>query len=212
MTSDISTIAGNYRGSGAIIKCIIDEGAPTNVTTSMMADGQTLTTTSWASPLEEGQVVALANDATCTYTLTEGMPVVQRAVNAETLVIGQIVSTPQLVTMPPSTFASTAETLAKRLATKVYRTALVEFHVPGKIYHASVMCDGTRTVVPGVATTVTFNMASAYTAGNRGLHVDMNASNGVGCIPLTYVASSTDGELFSCLILVTGLLYSTTGA
>jgi hypothetical protein len=210
MTDYRSSIAGNYSGKGPMVECLLVEGAPTVTAVTYMADGQSVKTLTWATPLEDGQVVALANDADYTYVATEGMPAVQRAVNAETLVIGQIVSTPQIKAFPANTAAG--DSVTKQLAGKYYRTALVEFHVPGRIVEASIMANAANALIPGVATTLNFNMASAYTSGNRGYHFDSAAANGVGCIPLHYVPTGVDADLYSALVLLTGALYSVTGA
>ncbi len=210
MADNQSTIAGNYRGTGAIIECILDEGAPTVTDVTHMETGETLRTLVFASPLEEGQVVAISNDTANTYAATEGMPVVERAQNGETLVIGQIVSTPRLKAFPASSAA--ANTLAKRLAGKYYRTALVELHIPGRIVAAQIMQNGTNALVPGVMATLAFNITSAYATGARGYYFDAVAKNGVGGIPLHYVAAGTDGDLATALVLMNGLAYAATGA
>lgn len=210
MTDNQSTIAGNYRGTGAIIECILDEGAPTPVAISHMQTGETLSTLTFASPLEEGMVVALSNDTANTYAATEGMPVVERAQNGEALVIGQIISTPRLKAFPAT--AGVADSLAKRLAGKYYRTALVEIHIPGRIVAAQIMQNGTNALVPGAMATLAFNITSAYATGARGYYFDAAASGGVGGIPLHYVAAGTDGDLATALVLMNGLAIAATGA
>lgn len=211
MTDGTSTIAGTYKGTGAIIECILDEGAPTYRGTTIMPDGQTIKVVTFAYPLEDGMVVALSNDTACTYTATEGMPVVERAVNTEALVLGQIIGTPQLKRFPSATDADD-DTLSERLAGKYYRTALIEFHIPGRVVQATIMQNGSNALVPGVATTLNFNITAAYTSGNRGYYFDSASANGVGCIPLHYVAAGTDGNTASALVLLTGVLYAATGA
>ena len=209
MTDNTSAIAGSYAGSGPVIECILDEGAPTYAATSIGQNGMLLKTVTFASQLEEGMVVALSNDTANTYAATEGMPVVEKAVNNESLVIGQIVSTPELKRFPSST---DADTLAKRLAGKYYRTALVELHVPGRVVKAEIMQNGSNALVPGVATTLNFNITSAYKSGNRGYYFDSASTKGVGCIPMHYVAAGSDGDTASALVLLTGLLYAAKGA
>ena len=211
MTDNTSAIAGSYAGSGPVIECILDEGAPTYAATSIGQNGMLLKTVTFASQLEEGMVVALSNDTANTYAATEGMPVVEKAANGESLVVGQIVSTPELKRFPSSTDADD-DTLAERLAGKYYRTALVELHVPGRVVKAEIMQDGSNALVPGVATTLNFNITSAYTSGNRGYYFDSANANGVGCIPMHYVAAGSDGDTASALVLLTGLLYAATGA
>lgn len=211
MTDNTSAIAGSYAGSGPVIECILDEGAPTYAATSIGQNGMLLKTATFASQIEEGMVVALSNDTANTYAATEGMPVVEKAANGESLVIGQIVSTPELKRFPSSTDADD-DTLAERLAGKYYRTALVELHVPGRVVKAEIMQDGSNALVPGVAKTLNFNITSAYTSGNRGYYFDSAGANGVGCIPMHYVAAGSNGDTASALVLLTGLLYAATGA
>jgi len=210
MTDNQSTIAGTYKGTGAVIECILDEGAPTVTNVTHMETGETLRTLVFASPLEEGQFVSISNDTANTYAATEGSPLVERAQNTESLVIGQIVSTPKLKAFPATSAA--ADTLSERLAGKYYRTALVEFHIPGRVVAAQIMHDGSNALVPGVMTTLNFNITKAYTSGNDGYYFDSGSANGVGGIPLHYVAAGTDGDLSTSLVLLTGLLYAVTGA
>jgi len=214
MTDNQTTIAGNYKGSGPVIECILNEGVPTVTATTFMQTGESLKTAVFAAApygLEEGQIVALSNDTANTGAATELMPVVERAQNGEALVIGQIVSTPQWKIFPASSGVATP--WATQLAGKYYRTALVEFHIPGRIVCGQFMHDGTRVVTPGVATTFTVNITAAYTSGNDGYYFDGDASSqGVGCIPLHYCAAGTDGDLSDMLVLLTGLLFAETGA
>lgn len=210
MTSYESTIAGNYKGTGPRIECILDEGAPTRHANSMMPTGETLTVITWASQLEEGQVVALSNDVACTYSATEGSPVVEKAVDSESLVIGQIVSKPELKGFAPTD--ASANDLSERLAAKYYRTAIVEFHIPGRVVAAQFMANGTNACVPGVGATLKANITKMYTADNDGYFFDAAASGGVGVIPLHYAPAGTDGDTYTVLCLLTGLLASVTGA
>lgn len=211
MTDYRSDIAGSYKNYGPTVLCILDEGAVTNRSKTVMPQtGQEISVFTYASPLYMGQVVALSNDTANTYAATEGMPVVERAVNAETLVVGQIVSEPQLLTAPSTTDADN-DTLAERLAAKTYRVALVEFHISGTVKKCSIMANGSNALVPGVMTTLNFNMASAYASGARGYHFDSAAANGVGGIPLHYVGAGSDGDLYSALVLLTAMNYAVTG-
>ena len=214
MTDNRTTIAGDYKGTGAVIECILNEGVPTVTATTFMPDGKTIKTAVFgAAPygLEEGQVVALANDTENTYAATEGMPVVERAQDTESLVIGQIVSTPQWKAFPATSAVATP--WATQLAGKYYRTALVEFHISGRIVCATIKHDGTRIVTPGVATTFAFGITDSYTTTYRGYWFDMiSDAHGVGCIPLHYIAAGSNGDLSDCLLLLTGLLHAATGA
>jgi len=213
MTDNQSSIAGNYLGKGGpIIECILDEGAPTISDGAFGPSGETMrvAVNSSSYNLEEGQGVALSNDVLNTFVGTEGMPIMERAVNGEALVLGTIVSTPKWNTMPPNTAA--ADSLTERLAGKYYRTALVEFHIPGKIVAAQVMCNGTNACVPGVGATLKANIAKMYTAGNDGYFFDSDSSGGTGVIPLHYAPAGTDGDLYTVLCLVYGMLTAVTGA
>jgi hypothetical protein len=212
MTDNQSTIAGNYRGTGPVIECILDEGAPTVSDGAFGPEGLTMkvAVNSSSYNLEENQAVAISNDVLNTFVGTEGMPIVERAVNAEVLVMGTIVSKPKWNTMPPNT--SAGDSLTKRLAGKYYRTALIEFHIAGKIVAAQVMCDGTNACVPGVGATLKANIAKMYTAGNDGYFFDSAASGGTGVIPLHYAPAGTDGDLYTVACLVCGMLTAVTGA
>ena len=171
-----------------------------------MPNGLTTKICTFATPLAMGQVVALSNDTGATYSATEGMPIVERAQTGETLVIGEIVSEPELKQFPSATDADD-DTLAERLAGKYYRTALVEFHIPGRIVKATVQQDGSTALVPGVATQCILNITQSYASGAQGYFFDMTPSSagGTGLIPLTYVAAGTNGYLESALVLMTGL-------
>lgn len=211
MTDNRSSIAGSYKGTGAVLECILDEGAPTYRGEAIMPNGLTTKICTFATPLAMGQVVALSNETVNTYAATEGMPVVERAQNGETLIIGEIVSEPQLKQFPSATDADD-DTLTERLAGKYYRTALVEFHIPGRIVKASVQQDGSTALVPGVATQCIMNITQSYASGAQGYHFDMTPSSagGTGLIPLHYVAAGTNGDLASALVLVNGLIKAIT--
>jgi len=205
----VSSIAGNY-GGGVSITCILNEGAPTITTsgTYFGATGETEKVLTWASPLAENDWVAITNDAEVLYTECGGVPVVERPVNTETLVIGRIISTPQLQSFPANDAA--ANDLDERLAGDYYRTAVVEiFGGITAIMKARVMQDGSHTVIPGVATYLDFNMTTSLSEHTLAFDV---SGNGVGVIPFHYVAAGSDGTEFSCLVGITGMLYAVTGA
>jgi hypothetical protein len=211
MTDNQSNIAGDYKGAGNEIVCILDEGAITVSEVAFGPEGSMRVCVPSASyVLEEGQEVALSNDVLALYSSTEGMPIVERAVNAEVLVIGKIVGTPSWVVQPATSAA--ADTLTERLSGKYYRVALVRFNIPGEIVAAQVMCDGTHATVPGDGSTLKANITQMYTAKHRGVYFDSVASGGTGVIPLHYVPAGTDGDLHTCLCLITGLLTALTGA
>lgn len=206
----VSAIAGNY-GGGIPVTCILDEGAPT-VTDSGTYFGQTGETEkvlTWTTPLKENDWVAISNDTGNTFIACGGIPVVERPVNGEVLVIGRIVSKPELQRMPADTAA--ANLLSERLAGDYYRTAVVEiFGGITAIMKARVMCDGTNTIVPGVATYLELNIAGMV--ADHELAFDMDGTDsGVGVIPFHDVPNAADGTEYSCLVGITGLMIAVTG-
>ena len=207
----VSTIAGNY-GGGIPITCILNEGAPTitDSGTYFGATGETEKVLTWATPLAENDWVAICDETDCMYIECGGNPVMERAANGETLVIGRIVSTPKLQKMPANDAA--ANDLDERLAGDYYRTAVVEiFGGITAIMKARVMCDGTNTVVPGVSTYLEMNMAGNL--ADHELAFDMDGTdNGVGVIPFHDVPNAANGTEYSCLVGVTGMLIAVTGA
>lgn len=208
MTDNTSSIAGNYAG-GIVITCILDEGAPTVSSTSYDQLGQSAKGLTWASELAENDIVAISNDTANTYAATGGLPVVEKPVNTETLVIGQIVGTPRLMAFPAA--SADADTLAERLAGKYYRVANVMiFGGITAVREATIMCDGSNACVPGVGTTLKYNITSGAT--NHELSFDSAASGGVGVIPFHYVPAGSDGDTYTCLVGITGLLLAVTGA
>lgn len=206
MTDNTSDYAGNYPG-GIRITCILDEGAPT-VGTSYDQMGQNQKTLTWAAELAEGDVVAISNDTACTFDACGGIPCVEKAVDGETLIIGQIVSTPRLLQFPAA--SADANDLSERLAGKYYRVAVVEVWAFNKIIEGTFMCDGTNAQVPGVATKLKFNITSGYT--NHGLVFDGSGSGGVNAVPLHYIPAGTDGDLYTSLYGINGLMIAYTGA
>lgn len=212
MTDARSTIAGSYPGpNNCKITCILDEGTGTVSSTVYDQTGLSAKGLTWGSELEEGDYVALSNDTANTFVATGGVPVVEMAQNGETLVIGKIISTPKLNKFPPTT--ASADTLAERLAAGYYRTAVVEI-LGGvtKIEKATVMCDGSNACVPGVGSTLKFNITSGYATTGAGLQFDSASSGGVGVIPFHYCPAGTDGDLYSCLVGITALMIAVTGA
>ncbi len=211
MTDNTNSVAGNYPG-GIRQTCILDEGAPT-VSTGMNEKGTYQTFTTWATPLEVGDVVAINDDTACTWAACGGIPCVNKPENGETLVIGQIVylGPEALQAQPPNTAAG--DSLAKRLTGKYYRVAEVEIWGGiTKITKGVLMHDGTRTVVPGTVSNIQFNITSGYSATGQGLQFDIVNGSGVGAIPFHYVAAGTDGDLSNCLLGITGLMVAVTGA
>lgn len=209
MTDNTSNFTGGAQ-TGIPLTCILDEGAPTLATRSYDATGDYQTTFTWASELYEGNYVALSNDTAALYDVCEGAPVVELPVTTETLVIGRIVSTPRLLNTPAAD--ADADTLAERLSGKYYRYANVEIMAGiTSIQKATVMCDGTNATVQGDAALIKFNIASGDGDGD-GLQFDQAASAGAGAIPMHAVPAGSDGDLYSCLVGINGLLYAVTGA
>jgi len=197
-----SAIAGNY-GGGIPVTCILDEGAPT-ITDSGTYYGQTGETEkvlTWATPLVEGEWVALSNDALCTYEACGGLPCVERPVAAETLMIGRLVSTPKLQRMPADDAA--AVTLDLRLAGDYYRTAIVEIYAGiTAIVKAKVVADESHPLVQLNPATAKYDISASHAAGK--LVLLEVASGGVGYYPLHYVPATAGN--YSCLIGITTLM------
>lgn len=206
MTDNTSDYAGNYPG-GIRITCILDEGAPT-VSTSYDQLGRSQPSLTWAAELAEGDVVAISNNTACTFDACGGIPCVEKAVTGKTLVVGQIVSPPRLLQFPAA--SADANDLSERLAGKYYRVAVVEFWAFNKIIEGTCMCNGTNAQVQGVAGTIQFNITSGYT--NHGLVFDSSASGGVNAVPLHYVPKGSDGDLYTSLYGINGLMIALTGA
>lgn len=207
MTDNTSKYAGRYPG-GLRITAILNEGAPTVSARVYDARGLFATGVTYAAELYEKDVVAICNDTDVTYAAAGGIPVVEKAVNSEALVCGQIVQMLRTIRQPAA--SADADTLAERLAGKYYRIAVVEFWGMTKITKATVMCNGSNATVPGVGDTLKFNITSGY-AGHD-LVFDSAASGGTGVIPFHYVPAGTDGDLYSCLVGITGLMTAVTGA
>jgi len=202
----VSAIAGDY-GGGIKITCILNEGAPT-VTASGSYFGQTGETEkvlTWASALEEGDWIAIDDSSNCTFVACGGIPCVERPVNAETLVVGRIKSTPKLQRMPANDAA--AATLALRLAGDYYRTALVQIYAGiTAIVKAKVVADGSHALVQLNPGTAKYDISASHAAGK--LVLLEVATGGVGYYPLHYVPA-TAGD-YSCLIGITTLMIAVT--
>ena len=207
MTDNTSEIAGNY-GQGQTITCILDEGAITPGT-GIDAYGREQATYAFSAGLAEGDWVALSDDVANTYAATGGLILVEKPVNGETLVIGRIVGTPTALKHAPAT-AAAADTLAERLAGGFYRKARVEivaFPV-GSIKKFTVYSDSTNATVPGVGSTLKLSITGTY--ANHAGYLDTATQNGVGIIPLHSVPVGDDGDTYSILAVVTGMLPAVT--
>jgi len=215
MTDNTSYYAGNY-GRGIVITCILNEGAPTVTGRTYDELGENAKGIVYASELTENDSVAIANDSSVTFDDCNGIPVVEKPSNGEQLVVGKIVGTPRIVKTPPNSAA--ADTLSERISGGYYRIANVELMAGiTSIQKATVMCDGSNATVPGDGTTLKLNITSEFDSdrfddGNNTMQLDTVASGGTGLIPFHYVPAGTDGDTYSCLVGVTGLITAVTGA
>lgn len=214
MTDSTDDVAGNYPTKGPIIPCILDEGAPTIVALGVGfdTDGLTRKTLSWASPLAVGNMVAISNDVACTWAATGGSPVMEKAVNGETFVIGRIVSTPGVGNFPSAD--ADADTLAERLSGGYYRTALVEIYGGiTRLCKAEVYLDGTYGFEVGQTAKLKHNLTGDYADDNS---VDIQLvtcqNGGVGIVAFHYAADATVGDTVNCLVGINGVVISLTGA
>lgn len=207
-------IAGNYPTKGPIIPCILDEGAPTVVATGTVLNMANVTskTLTWASPLARGNMVAISNDVACTWAATGGIPVMERAVNGETFVIGKIVSTPDEFEPPADTAAG--DSLAKRLAAGIYRTALVEIYGGITcIQKAEVYLDGTNGFEVGQTAKLKHNLDGDYADDNtEEIQLVTAANGGVGVVAFHYGADGDAGDILNCLVGINAPMISLTGA
>lgn len=211
-TSD--TIAGNYPTRGPILPCILDEGAPTVTATGTVLNMANVTSKvlTWATPLARGNMVAISNDVACTWEKTGGIPVMERAINGETFVIGKIVSTPDEFEIPDDTAAG--DSLAKRLAAGIYRTALVEIYGGITcIQKAEVYLDGTYGFTVGQCTTLKHNLTGDYADDNT-MEVQLVTcqNGGVGIFAFHYGADADAGDILNCLVGINAPIISLTGA
>lgn len=212
MVSDTrSAIAGSYPQRFPLRQtCILKEGNITVTASGSAFDdkGKTAANYAFASVLKEGDIVALSNDAGNTFVATGGIPVVRRVGDQETFVFGKIITSPDPLENKPTV---TQDTWADMLTNGYYRVALVE--VWGgitKIEKASVQSNGTNAVAIGVGTTLNINLTDVY--ANDILSFITAAANGVGVIPLHYMAAGDAGDQASILVGITGLMYSVTGS
>jgi hypothetical protein len=210
-TDSTSSIAGSYPQRFPLrLTCILKEGDITVAASgSAYSDiGDTGATYTFASPLTEGDIVALSDDTGNTYALTGGNPVVERAANTESLVFGKIVTLPDKMENNPSSSQSTWATM---LSSGYYRVAMVEVWMGiTKVEEAVVQSDGSNGVAIGVGTTLNLNIADCY--ANHDLRFITAAGNGTGVIPFHYMASGTAGDQATILVGITGPMYAVTGS
>lgn len=204
VTDATSKYAGNY-ASKERYTALLDEGALTPAT-ALDFTGRSISTVTFATPLAEGDAVALSNDVENTFAATKGTILVERPVAAESLVIGKIVTIEKYNNHPAT--AGVADTLAKRLAAKYRRTAGIEFNFGNKIEEVTIVCNGANAIVPGVGTTLILDVSASVAAG-KPIYAAA-ANGGTGVIPLHAVPAGGAGDTYSCLVLYTG--FTTTQA
>ena len=211
MTDNTSSIAGDYPQRFPLrLTCILKEGniTVTSSGTSFSAIGDTEARYAFAAQLSEGDVVGLSNDTGNTYAATGGIPVVEKAVNTESLVFGRIVSSPDWLNTSPSSSQSTWATM---LSSGYYRIALVEVWMGiTKVQDAIVQHDGSNAVAIGVGTTLNLNITDCY--AYHDLRFIAASANGTGVIPFHYVAAGSAGDLTTILVGITGPMYAVTGS
>jgi len=201
MTDNTSDYARDYTYPEKRFTCLLDEGAIT-VSTAYDAQGKEQKVCSFASELKEGDWVAISNDTANTFAATQGALLVEKPTSGEQLVIGRLVATPRPVQVPANSAA--ADSLSKRLAGRYLRTAIVEVTAFNAIVEGTFTCDGTNAQVPGVATKLAMSLAASFTA--HGLVTDGTGSGGANAIPLHYCPAGTDGDLYSCMYGITGMI------
>lgn len=112
---------------------------------------------------------------------------------------------PVLVKAPPTTVAGDSWT--KQIAGQYYRIATIECWIAHSIQKARVLTTDTAAIVPGVGATVQVDISASYT--NHTLTVNDTAANGVGCVPLHYLAKLGAGD-FNILLAITGFMIAQT--
>lgn len=214
MTDSTDNIAGQYKHHGPIITCILDEGAPTYADSGVYIDqlGQTSKTNAFAAPLARGNLVAISNDTACTWAATDGLPVMEKAVNTESFTVGRIVSEPKLVKFAASSAA--ADTLAERLSGGYFRTAKVEIYAGiTAILKAEVYLDGTNGFEVGQTAKLHHNITGDYADDNTiEIQLVSAADTGTGIVSFHYAADGTAGDTVNALVGINGVMYSVTGA
>lgn len=211
MTDERSAIAGKYPQQFPLeIACILDEGTITVASTAYDRANTKDASYVFQYELEEGDYVALSNESDNTYVAAGGIPVVERALTTEKLVVGKLVSAPKPLRELPAT-SGVADTWTKRIAAKYYRIAKLQL-LAGitEVTKATVMCDGSTACEIGVGDTLKLNIADAYT--NHCLSFDSVANGGTGVIPFHYVSAGSNGDEYTILCGINDLLTAITGA
>lgn len=200
-----SNYAGNYPG---LLKqtVILDEGALTVTDSGTIFDekGYTSKVVSYATPLQEGDIVAISNNAAVLFPETGSLIVVEKPVNAEAFVLGRIIVMGDKPNIPINTIA--ADDLTKRLAGGFFRTAVIEVW-PGitKIIAATVRANGTNSVAPGDTDTLKLDISDSIAAHD--LCLVTAANGGTGLIAFhNFDGSGEVTDLGTVLVGITGPL------
>ena len=201
MTDNTSDYAQNFTYPEKRYSCYLDEGAIT-VSTAYDLQGKEQKVCSYAAELKENDWVAISNDTGNTYAATGGSLLVEKPVSGESFVIGRIVGLPRTGKIPAS--SGVADTLAKRLSAGYLRSAIVEVTAFNAIIEGVFVCDGTNAQSPGVATKLKMTLAGSY--GGNGLVMDGSGSGGANAVPLHYCPAGTDGDTYSCMFGITGMI------
>jgi hypothetical protein len=200
-----SSYAGNYPGL-LKIDVILDEGAITVTDGGTIFDekGYTSKTRAFATPLQEGDLVAISNDAAVLFPEAGGLIVVEKPVNTEAFVLGRIIVMADKATVPTNTTA--ADNLTKRLAGGFCRTAVIEVWAGiTKIIAATVRADGTNSVAPGDTDTLKLDISDSIAAHD--LCLVTAANGGTGLIAFhNFDGSGEATDLGTVLVGITGPL------
>lgn len=202
MTDKTSLYTQNYAYPEKRFTCLLNEGAITVSNNAYDITGKSQKVCTYASEIQEEDWVAICNDTDNTYEATGGLLLVEKPTSGEQLLIGRIKAVPRTGGTPGA--STDADTLAKRLAGGYLRTAVIEIHGFGSIVEGVFVCDGTNAQVPGVATKLKFSVSQGYS--EHGLVMDGSGSGGANAVPLHYVPAGTDGDLYSCLFGITGMI------
>lgn len=188
-TSDIS---GDI-GGGILVTCILDEGAPTVSDSIVDQSGATVTGLTWASALKKNEWVALSAETSNTYAACNGMPVVEAVSNGDDLVVGRIVSTPQIMVVPAT--SGVADSLTKRLAAQYYSVATVEIMVCTSIMEVTLKTADAVAVTPGGVSLLDVDVSES--AGSEGLTVNdvAGAAGSANWFSFHYQAKAAGAEV-----------------
>lgn len=201
MTDYTSDYARDYTYPEKRFTCLLDEGAIT-VSTAYDVLGKEQKVCSFASELKEGDWVAISNDTANTFAATQGALLVEKPTSGEQLVIGRLVATPRPGQVPANSAA--ADSLSKRLAGGYLRTAIVEVTAFNAIVEATFRCDGSNEQIPGVSTKLAMSLAASF--ANHRLVLDGTGSGGANAVPLHYCPAGNDGDTYSCMVGITGMI------